>query len=56
MGLRYRKTVQLGKILSLNISKSGLSLTIRLGKAGFNLSKRGIRPFLNLGKGFSWRK
>lgn len=56
MGIRYRKSIQIGRKLTLNISKGGLSLTVRLGKAGFNLSKRGIRPFVNLGKGFSWRK
>lgn len=56
MGLRYRKNIKLGRLLTLNLSKGGLSLTVRLGKAGFNLSKRGIRPFINLGKGFSWRK
>lgn len=56
MGIQYRKRIKLGRNLTLNISKSGLSLTVRKGKGGVNISKRGIMPFFNIGKGFFWRK
>ncbi|MGF0347643.1 DUF4236 domain-containing protein [Rhodococcus sp. IEGM1300] len=56
MGLRYSKKIRISRNLTLNISKSGLSLTVRKGKGGVNISKRGIMPFFNIGKGFFWRK
>lgn len=59
MGLRFRKRVKLGKTTSMNVSKSGLSFTQKLGKfvtinsrgyVTFSIPKSGISYRLNVKK------
>lgn len=52
MSLSWRKSKRVGKGLTLNMSKSGPSLSQRLGP--FSVSSRG-RVSLRLGKGLTWR-
>jgi hypothetical protein len=52
MGLIYRKTKRVGRNSRLNISKSGVSATTRLGP--FTMNSRG-RMTIRLGRGLSWR-
>lgn len=55
MGLRYRKGFGLGKLIKLNISKSGVSLS--LGPKGFtyNIGRKGVRGTIGLpGSGLSY--
>lgn len=52
MSLSWRKSKRVGKGLTLNMSKSGPSLSQRLGP--FTVSSRG-RVSLRLGKGLNWR-
>lgn len=62
MGIRFSKSIKIGKLLKLNISKSGVSATIGPKGATINLGSKGT--FLNLsptvagisGTGFSYRK
>lgn len=53
MGLTWRKSIRLGKLARLNLSKSGPSLSTRLGKR-VSINSRG-RGSIRLGKGISWR-
>lgn len=41
MGLRFQKRVKLGKTTSMNVSKSGISFTQKLGKF-ITVNSRGI--------------
>ena len=52
MGFSYRKRVRTGKRSWLNISKSGISRSGRLGP--FTVNSRG-RTSVRLGKGLSYR-
>ena len=52
MGFSYRKRIRTGKRSWLNISKSGISGSGRLGP--FTVNSRG-RTSLRLGKGLSYR-
>ncbi len=52
MGLIYRKTKRVGRNSRLNISKSGVSATTKLGP--FTMNSRG-RMTISLGRGLSWR-
>ncbi|MCU6481304.1 DUF4236 domain-containing protein [Arthrobacter sp. A2-55] len=52
MGLIFRKTKSLGKNTRLNVSKSGASISRKLGPVTFN--SRG-RITIRLGKGLSFR-
>lgn len=52
MGLTWRKTVSLGKLAKLNLSKSGPSVSTKLGRVTVNSRGRGS---IRLGKGLSWR-
>lgn len=62
MGIRFSKSIKIGKLLKLNISKSGVSATIGPKGATINLGSKGT--YLNLsptvagiaGTGFSYRK
>ena len=54
MGLRYRKRIKLGKHITLNISKSGVSTSVKIGRATKNL-KRKITS-IDLPGGFSYIK
>lgn len=40
MGWRYRKRINLGKHLTLNISKSGVSPSIKIGRITRNLKRK----------------
>ena len=52
MGLSFRKSVRLGKALRLNVSRSGASLSQRVGRVTVNSRGRGS---IRVGKGVSWR-
>lgn len=47
MGIRFRKYLTFGKLLRLNISKSGISTTIGVKGASVNIGKSGV--YLNTG-------
>lgn len=51
MGLNFRKRIKLGKHLTANISKKGVSFSAKLGRLTVN--SKGQKT-LNLGKGFSY--
>ncbi|WP_455542395.1 DUF4236 domain-containing protein [Intestinibacter sp.] len=51
MGFNIRKSIKLGKNLKLNISKSGVSTSVKVGNVTVN-SKRGTT--VNLGHGISY--
>lgn len=51
MGLNYRKRIKLGKNSGLNLSKSGISLSQKVGPVTFN--SRGRTTF-RLGQGWSY--
>lgn len=55
MPFHYRKQIKLSKRTKLNLSKSGPSLSIGLGRLSFNLSKRGVKTSLRLAKGLVYR-
>ena len=52
MGLSFRKTIKLGKKTSLNVSKTGVSASRRMGPVTVN--SRG-KVTVRLGKGLTWR-
>jgi hypothetical protein len=52
MGLSFRKTIKLGKKTSLNVSKTGVSASRRMGPVTVN--SRG-KVMIRLGKGLTWR-
>ncbi|HEY1096475.1 MAG TPA: DUF4236 domain-containing protein [Alphaproteobacteria bacterium] len=55
MGFRYRKGFGVAKLIKLNISKSGVSVS--LGKKGFtyNIGRKGVRGTIGLpGSGLSY--
>lgn len=51
MGLRYRKSIKICKGLKLNLSKSGISTSVKVGRVTHN-TKRGTT--VNLGNGLSY--
>ena len=52
MGLQFRKRIKLGKHLTLNISKSGISPSIKLGHTTRNLKSK--KTTINLPGGLSY--
>ena len=52
MGLSFRKTINLGKHVKVNIGKKGVSTSVKVGNVTYN-TKRGISA--NLGNGFTYR-
>lgn len=52
MGFSFRKTLKLGKNSNLNVSKSGISATQKVGPISIN--SRG-KVTIRLGKGLTWR-
>ncbi len=55
MPLRFRKTVKVGPVVKMNLSKGGVSFTI--GKKGYhiNIGKRGVRQTVGIpGTGISY--
>ena len=62
MGIRFRKSIKLGNLVKLNISKSGISATVGKGGASVNIGKQGVYANVNpsvagvKGTGVSYRK
>ena len=62
MGIRFRKSIKLGDLVKLNISKSGISATVGKGGASLNIGKSGVYANVNpsvagvKGTGVSYRK
>lgn len=62
MGIRFRKSLKLGKLLRLNFSKSGVSATVGKSGASLNVSKSGVYANVNpnvagiKGTGVSYRE
>ena len=55
MGLRYRRSIRLGRGLRINLSKSGASLSVGGRGATVNLGRRGVRTTVGLpGSGLSY--
>lgn len=52
MGISYRKRIKIGNHIFLNISKSGVSISLKIGKATINT--RGTTTF-NFGNGITYR-
>ena len=52
MGISYRKRIKIGDDTYLNISKSGISVSKKVGKATIN--SRGTTT-INLGNGITYR-
>lgn len=52
MGLSFRKTINLGKHVKVNLSKTGVSASVKVGNVTYN-TKRGISA--NLGNGVIYR-
>lgn len=42
MGFRYRKSFNLGKFLRINMSKSGISTSFKIGRATINPKKNRV--------------
>lgn len=57
MGLRFRKSIKICKGVKVNISKSGLSLSVGTKGASLNFSEKGTRVSAGLpGTGLSYSK
>lgn len=57
MGLRFRKSISLGKFFRLNLSKSGASLGIGPRGLNINVGPRGIRKTIGIpGTGLSYQE
>lgn len=54
MSLNYRKRITLGKHLTLNVSKKGLSSTIKLGP--FSVNPKNKKMSVNLPGGWYYTK
>jgi hypothetical protein len=55
MSLRFRKRFSLGKLLRVNLSTSGLSLSVGVPGASINFGRRGARTTLGIpGAGLSY--
>ncbi len=52
MGLSFRRSIRVGRGVRVNLSKSGVSASKRLGRLTLNSRGRGV---LRLGKGWTWR-
>ena len=52
MGFRYRKRIKLGKHITLNVSKSGVSPNIKLRRNTHNLKNK--TTTVRLGNGLSY--
>lgn len=52
MGWRYRKRINLGKHLTLNISKSGVSPSVKIGRITRNLKRK--TTTIRFGHGLSY--
>ena len=55
MGFRFRKSIRLGKHSRVNVSKSGLSLSLGGPGARVNIGKRGVTKTVGIsGSGLSY--
>lgn len=55
MGFRFRRSIRLGKGMRINVSKSGLGLSLGRPGATFSIGPRGARSTLSIpGTGMSW--
>ena len=52
MGFRFRKRIKLSKHITLNISKSGISPSVRMGRITHNLKSKATT--VRLGNGLSY--
>lgn len=52
MGFRYKKKIKLTKNISLNISKSGVSPSVKIGPITHNLKNK--KTTVRLGNGWSY--
>ena len=52
MGLIFRKQIKLGKRSRINLSKSGASVSTKMGRVTLNSRGRGS---VRIAKGISWR-
>ena len=52
MGFRFRKRIKLGKHITLNVSKSGVSPSVKLGNVTRNLKNK--TTTVRLGNGLSY--
>ena len=52
MGFRFRKRIKLGKYININISKSSISPSIRIGNITHNLKNK--TTTVRLGNGLSY--
>ena len=52
MGFRFRKRIKLSKHITLNISKSGISPSVRMGRITYNLKSKVTT--VRLGNGLSY--
>ena len=60
MGLSFRKTINLGKHVKVNLSKTGVSASVKVGNVTYN-TKRGISANLRRRKNnhcevIKWKK
>lgn len=56
MGIRYQKSIPLGKFARVNLTASGASLSLGPKGASININpRRGVSGSINLPGGFSWR-
>lgn len=52
MGLSFRRSIRVGRGVRLNLSRSGVNASKRLGRLTLNSCWKGV---LRLGKGWTWR-
>ena len=57
MGIRFRKTFKLGKNTKVNMSKSGISVSKKIGPFTINSKGNGsVKLGKGLSYGFRWKK
>lgn len=57
MSFRFRRTIRIFPGIRVNLSKSGVSLSIGIPGCTFNISRHGIKRTFGIpGTGFSWSK
>ena len=56
MGFRFRKRIKLGKHITLNISKSGVSPSVKLGNITHNLKTKTTTVRLSNGLSYVFNK
>ena len=56
MGFRFRKRIKLGKYININISKSGISPSVRMGRITHNLKSKATTVHLSNGLSYVFSK